>query len=300
MHPRLIVNADDFGLTRGINLAIAELHAAEVVTSATLMATGPAFQHAVELAHRNPMLGVGCHIVLTDGIPVSSPETIPTLLGEDGRSFRPSLNDFLRAVLTGKINANELEQEIIAQIQMLQRAGIRASHLDTHKHTHVLPQIARALLAAAEKTGVPAVRNPFEEPWSLRLGQASRLRVLAVAGARLFHRRFLALPQFRNGSVRTTDGTLGISATGHLNVYTLRQMIAALPNGTWELVCHPGYSDRDLESIHTRLRDSREIERKALLHVLRKPLPGEDKQPQPQPLELINYAELAQHAGTRM
>ncbi len=296
MLPRLIVNADDFGLTRGINLAIAELHAVGVLPSASLMATGPAFQHAVELAHRNPALGVGCHIVLTDGTPVSPPESIPTLLGEDGRGFRPTLNEFLRAALTGKINSNELQREITAQIQVLQRAGIRVTHLDTHKHTHVLPGIARPLLAAAEDLGVRAVRNPFEEPWSVRLGQTRALRWMAVAATRLFHRRFLALPQFRSRAVHTTGGTIGISATGHLNRDTLRQIIAAVPRGTWELVCHPGYSDRDLESIQTRLRDSREIERKALLTVLRAPRPGEDKQPQPQPLQLINYAELVDGA----
>src|SRR6202453_1019094 len=96
MPARLIINADDFGLTRGVNRAIAELHQAKALTSATLMATGAAFDDAVALAHANPALGVGCHVTLTDGIPVSSPQSIPTLLGPNGKNFRSSLSNFVQ------------------------------------------------------------------------------------------------------------------------------------------------------------------------------------------------------------
>src|SRR5271154_5842107 len=99
MAPRLIINADDFGLTPGINRAVAELHQAHVLTSATLMATGPAFDDAVAIARANPTLGVGCHIVLTDGVPVLPPKDIPTLIGPDRKTFRPSLISFLKALL---------------------------------------------------------------------------------------------------------------------------------------------------------------------------------------------------------
>src|ERR1700676_991583 len=98
MPPRLILNADDFGLTHGINRAIGELHSAGVLTSATLMANGPAFDNAVEAAHSHPALGVGCHIVLTDGAPVSPPNSIRSLLGSDGKNFRTSLIDFVQAL----------------------------------------------------------------------------------------------------------------------------------------------------------------------------------------------------------
>src|SRR5947208_962069 len=108
MPSRLILNADDFGLTPGINRAVAELHAAGALTSATLMANGPAFDDAVAIAHANPTLGVGCHIVLTDGTPVSPPETIPTLLSPDGKTFRPSLSDFFLAVLRGKVSEDDI------------------------------------------------------------------------------------------------------------------------------------------------------------------------------------------------
>jgi predicted glycoside hydrolase/deacetylase ChbG (UPF0249 family) len=288
MPPRLILNADDFGLTCGINRAIAELHALGALTSATLMANGPAFDDAVAIAHAHPTLGVGCHIVLTDGIPVSPPHTIPTLLGPDGKSFRPSLPAFLIAVLRGKISETDIAREAQAQIARLQQHGIAITHIDTHKHTHILPRVARPLLAAAEHAGIPAIRNPFEQPWSLALGKSSLLRRLQLRIIHHLRPRFLALPQIRNGRVITTDGTLGISATGHLNTTTLSATLDAMPDGLWELVCHPGYNDRDLDAITTRLRSTREIEISALTAAFA----GTSKQlAHPPRLQLINYRE---------
>ncbi len=320
MPPRLIVNADDFGLTRGINQAVSELHAAGVLPSATLMARGAAFEHAVATAKAHPALGVGCHVVLTDGMPVSPRETIPTLLGPDGQSFRPSLNSFLLAVVRGQVKHEELEREIVAQIYKLQAAGVHVTHLDTHKHTHVLPPVARALLNAAERTGVPAVRNPFEEPWSFGLRQTRSLRMLSVAGTHLFRSSFLHLPQLRSGAVHTTSGTVGISATGRLNAPTLNQILEHLPDGTWELCCHPGYNDRDLDEVTTRLRETRDVERKALLSCLSahsanphsskthssqphssslssKPQPSTHNSSHHPAVELIHYGRLAEQRG---
>ena len=265
MPTRLIVNADDFGLTPGVNRAIAELHAAGALTSATLMANGAAFEDAIATAHANPSLNVGCHIVLTDGTPLSPPETVPTLLGADGKTFRPSLASFFVAVLTGRVAEADITREATAQIARLQQNGITPTHIDTHKHTHILPGVARPLLAVAESLGVPAIRNPFEPAWSIALGKSPLLRRLQLGIIGHFRPRFMALPQICNGHILTTDGTLGVSATGNLNAETLAKTLAAMPEGTWELVCHPGYNDPDLDAITTRLRGTREIERIALL-----------------------------------
>ena len=262
---RLILNADDFGLTPGINRAIAELHSAGALTSATLMANGPAFDDAVRIAQAHPTLGIGCHIVLVDGTPLSPPETIPTLLGPDGKTFRTSLTSLLRAVLLGKVNPSEIERETSAQVNRLQQANLRITHIDTHKHTHVLPTVARLLLAAAEHLGIRAIRNPFEPTWSTALGNTPPLRRTQVNLTRLLQPKFFALPQLRRGTILTTDGTLGIAATGHLNANTLSEILQAMPEGTWELVCHPGYNDADLDAITTRLRVTRETELQALL-----------------------------------
>jgi chitin disaccharide deacetylase len=288
----LILNADDFGLTPGINRAIGELHAAGVLTSTTLMAAGPAFDDAVAIAHAYPTLGLGCHIVLTDGVPVSPPESIPTLLGpqlpgQAGKSFRPSLLDFLQALLRGHISEDEVAIEALAQIQKLQRAGIVVTHIDSHKHTHLFPAIARPLLHVAERTGVPAIRNPFEPQWSLALDHGSRIRRLGVKLITRLRPRFEALPQIRDGRIQTTDGTIAISATGELTAATLAEVLHALPpTGTYELCCHPGYNDRDLDRVATRLRAHRNIEREALLTEIPRLLA------QPNAPKLIHYGSL--------
>jgi predicted glycoside hydrolase/deacetylase ChbG (UPF0249 family) len=266
MPARLIINADDFGLTRGVNRAVGELAAAGVLTSATLMANGAAFEDAVEVARAHPGLGVGCHVVLTDGVPVSAAETIPSLIGADGKSFRPKLAEFVRAALLGRIRPEDVARETAAQVQRLQRAGIAVTHLDTHKHTHLFPAIARPLLEVAERSGVRAVRNPFEAEWSQALdhgGAGRRLAVKLIGGLR---GRFEAQSQLRGGGVVTTDGTVAISATGELNTATLGELLRAVPpSGIYELCCHPGYNDADLDRVTTRLRAHRDAEREALL-----------------------------------
>jgi chitin disaccharide deacetylase len=294
MPARLILNADDFGLTPGINRAIAELHTTGVLTSATLMANGPAFEDATAIARANPTLGVGCHIVLTDGIPISPPESIPTLLGPDRRSFRPSLIDFIQALLRNRINQEEIAREILAQIQKLQEAGIKITHIDTHKHTHLFPSIARPLLHIAERTSIGAIRNPFEPDWSVALNQGSRLRRLALRAITRLRPRFEAQPHIRSARVLTTDGTVAISATGQLNSTTLAEVLRALPpTGTYELCCHPGYNDRDLDRITTRLRAHRNTEREALLAEVPKILS------QPNAPELIHYGNLGSFGTLR-
>jgi chitin disaccharide deacetylase len=290
MAPRLIINADDFGLTPGINRAIAELHQAGALTSTTLMATGQAFDDAVVMARANPTLGVGCHIVLTDGVPVSPPQTIPTLLGPDGKTFRPSLVDFIQALLRGKITEDDIQREALAQIQKLRLAGIDVTHIDTHKHTHLFPAVARPLLQVAERCSVRAIRHPFEKDWSLALGHGKRIRRLQVKLLGGLKTSFERQPQVRTGHVLTTDGTIGITATGDLYSETLREILHATPpEGTFELCCHPGYNDSDLDSIVTRLRDHRDVERNALLTEV----PAIALHPNAP--QLINYGDLGTH-----
>ena len=286
MSAKLIINADDFGLTGGVNRSVSELAVSGALTSATLMAKSAAFDQAVRIAKDLPGLGVGCHIVLTDGTPVSPPETIPTLLGKDGRCFRKSLLRFWIAVLLGRVDAAEMEREGAAQIFKLQDAGIKVTHVDTHKHTHVLPQVARAVLNAAERCGVHAVRNPFEREWSLKLSHGNLKRRLQLRLMATLRKRFNALPQIVKGSLVTTAGTIGISATGRLDSTTLKSLLRNVPEGTWELVCHPGYNDRELDGIDTRLRDTRDVERKALLEAFT------ETSSHPFPFELIHYGML--------
>jgi predicted glycoside hydrolase/deacetylase ChbG (UPF0249 family) len=292
MQARLIINADDFGLTPGIDRAIAELHDAGALTSATLMATGPAFDDAVALALARPSLGIGCHIVLVDGTPVSDPATIPTLLGvqrnQDRRTFRNSLADFALGVLRGSIHQDEIQREALAQIQKLQRSGLVLTHVDTHKHTHLLPRVARPIIQALEQSGIRAIRNPFEPSWAASIGGSAR-RSLFIRALGPGRRRFEASPPVAAHRILTTRGTIGISATGHLNSSTLNALLQSIPDGTWELVCHPGYNDPDLDAITTRLRTQRETERRALLAAFAK---SSSNPLNLSGLRLIHYGEL--------
>lgn len=266
----LIVNADDFGLTPGVNRSVGELYRAGALSSATLMATGAHFDNAVAIAEANPNLEVGCHVLLVDGTPVLPPSQIPTLC-PDGQSFRPSLTTFVRDLFTFRIRIEDITAEAMAQICRLKAAGLTVSHIDTHKHTHLFPGILRPLLGAARACHVPAIRNPFEPDWALRAtqGSATRLRRLAVVALQSQHRTFQRAVE-RSG-LATTSGTIGVLATGTLDVTaTLRALLAAMPadSATWELVCHPGYPDAALEQVRTRLRESRAEEHKALKELL--------------------------------
>ncbi len=265
---RLIVNADDFGLTRGVNRAIANLHAAGALTSATLMATGAAFEDAVRISHSLPTLGVGCHIVLTDGKPAADPAQIPSLLGPDRRSLQPSLLRFAYAAMADRLSEAEIEIEIDAQIARLQAAGIEPTHLDTHKHAHLFPAVLRPMLRVARRHGISAIRNSFEHTWSLALRHGSRSRRLQIHLLNGLQQNFVNELARYHGQIHTTDGTIGISATGDLDATSLRALLDHLPAGTWELVCHPGENDADLDRITTRLRSHREIERDALLRLV--------------------------------
>jgi predicted glycoside hydrolase/deacetylase ChbG (UPF0249 family) len=265
---RLVINADDFGLTAGVNRAIAESHQRGVVTSATLMANSQAFEGAVDTARwlqAGGPFSVGCHVVLLDGEPLLPPDKVPTLLqpGNGNHRFRESLNDFVVASFRHKLSSEEIEAEASAQIDRIRAAGIAPSHFDTHKHAHMFPAVLRPLLRAAKSRGVQAVRNPFGQVWPLPLTSLLRTRQV--------WKRFAQLNVLRNYAgnfrreveahgLRTTDGSLGVLTTGVLEMKLFTAIIESIPEGTWEFVCHPGYNDAELDRGHTRLRKSREQE----------------------------------------
>ena len=265
--PRLIVNADDFGLTQGINRAILELNSAGLLTSSTLMAKESATDAAIAGALAAPTLHVGCHIVLVDGKPILSRiRDLPHLTDSVNHLFPYSLPAFLANIYACSRPSeveNQMEQEASAQIQSLQQRGLRLTHVDTHKHTHMFPRVLRPILRAARAAGIHAVRNPFEPQWALRVSTGATVaRIAQVALLRWLEpmwRRILAEEGFK-----TTDGTIAVAGTGILDKTTLRSLLSNLPSGTWELVTHPGYNDADLARVRTRLRSSRDVERVAL------------------------------------
>ena len=286
---RLIVNADDFGLTRGVNRAIVESSRDGIVTSSTLMANGQAFEDAIAHANSASRLSVGCHVVLVDGSPLLGGRQASTLSDKkahDGR-FYDGLGAFALRAVSGTVHAEEIEAEVTAQIRKLQSAGVSVSHLDTHKHTHILPQVLQPLLRAARTCGVPAVRNPFGPVRFSILAKYpslwkrySQVTVLNRLGGRF-------RDSVADAGMLTTDGTVGIVSTGAMDDYLFASIVESLPEGTWEFVCHPGYNDNELDSIRTRLRQSRALELKLLTSPKTRDLLGRGG------IQLISYRDLA-------
>lgn len=260
---KLIVNADDFGLTRGVNRAVAQAHCEGVLTSATMMANAAAFEDAVHVSAANPSLAIGCHVVLVDGVPVLPQHHIPSLV--EGTGLSRSLGRFAMNASLKRVRQTEIEAEAIAQITRLQQAGLRVTHVDTHKHTHMFPAVLAPLLRAARACGVLAIRNPFDlagwrflqahpELWK-RWGEVTLLRSLRSNFVRAV----------RASGLKTTDGTAGVIVTGAMTQDSLRSTLQDLPDGVWELVCHPGLDDDELQGVRTRLRQSREQELRILI-----------------------------------
>ena len=270
---RLIVNADDFGLTQGVNRAIVACHERGIVSSATLMATGACFDEAVALAAAMPRLSVGCHIVLVDGEPLLPANEVRSLLAPGTNRFYHSIAEVLQAVARGKFKADEVEAEAGAQFSRLRDSHVEISHFDAHKHTHMFPSILKPLLRAASAHKIGTVRNPFEAPGVVGLREAFKNRTLLLRKAETMVLRALLrgrwLKAVRAAKFQTTDGSLGVASTGTLDIARLRAMLRQLPQGTWELVCHPGYNDRELAAVRTKLRESREVEMAALLAITR-------------------------------
>lgn len=280
---RLILNADDFGLTRGINQAIIRAHREGILTSATLMATAPEFEGACQQARANPRLSVGCHIVLVGGKAVTGPREIPSLAGQDG-ALPQSLLAFAAAVTSGRISAGDIERETRAQIEKIRSAGLEPSHIDTHKHTHAHPMVMDAIARAAQSCGIRRIRKPVErlrDSWSA--GGLSK-QLAAVSLVRLMARHFDHAA--RKYGLRAPDYFLGMAMTGQLGPLALRRMIETLPEGTAEIMVHPGICDADLRNTRSRLQQQRQFELDGLLdadvkHTVEK-----------EGVQLIGYCEL--------
>jgi predicted glycoside hydrolase/deacetylase ChbG (UPF0249 family) len=236
----LITNADDFGYTRDVNDGIIHAHREGILTATTLMATGAAFDHAVELALANPSLDIGVHLVL---------------VGSDG--FPPTVAQLIQQIARRRIR---IYDELAAQVRKVQNAGLHPTHLDSHKHTHLLPPVLAAVARIASEFQIPWVRRPFDlpmhaggVPWSRRA--ASKTLGFARAG---FHRVLT-----RHGC-RTTDHFAGFQITGHYDAAELARLIRALPDGVTEFMCHPGFCTAELQASRTRLKESRRRELDAL------------------------------------
>ena len=261
----LIVNADDLGWTDGVNRGILEAHRNGIVTSTSLLANGAAFTGGVEVAKNTPGLGVGVHLNLSDGDPVVPRELVTSLLNDDG-VFNGGPENLLLRIARGALDTNEVEQEWEAQIEKVRETGIQPTHLDGHKHVHMLPGLFEIALRLAKRNNIGAIRVAHEAS-SLRAAlsaddEQNTATVLKqgvqARGLKLLARD--AREQARNAGISTSDYFCGIAQTGEMTKDGVTQLLRCLPEGTTELMCHPGYVDEALQNSPTRLQASRATE----------------------------------------
>ncbi len=232
-----MINADDFGFTRDVNAGIVHAHRSGVLTSTTLMANGEAFDDAVKLAAATPTLDIGCHLVLVQGSSVLT-----------GKELPETPKQLLAILAKRKL---DVYAELRAQIEKILAAGLKPTHLDSHKHTHLVPAVFRAVVRLAHEFAIPYVRVPLDS--------TVRWAKLPCSLGNRYYRR-LAQEQ----GLKMTDHFLGFRLTGCLTEESFASSLKSLDEGTTEFMCHPGFLGDELKQARTRLKESRVRELEAL------------------------------------
>lgn len=248
---RLSVNADDFGFTGDVNRGIVEAHVNGILTSTTIMANGRAFEDAVRLANEHPSLDIGVHFVLAGGESVARP----------GHALPDTVTGLIKDLALRRIDPFV---ELSAQMDKVLAAGLRPTHVDTHKHTHLLPPVLDAVCRLAENHSIRWIRRPFDYPITAGpsgIPVATRIISRAMSSVRaMFHSKMA-----RHGCA-STDHFAGFQLTGRFSHEDVVHLIARLPDGWTEFMVHPGLCTDELLAARTRLKESREAELRALTH----------------------------------
>jgi predicted glycoside hydrolase/deacetylase ChbG (UPF0249 family) len=291
----LIVNADDLGWTEGVNRGIVETHRKGLVTSTSLLANGCAFESAVTAARKNPELGIGVHLNLSDGAPKAPADQVRGLLNGDGR-FEGGPESLLLRIASRSLPLDEVEREWSEQIQTIVDAGIEPTHLDGHKHVQMLPGLFEIALKLAKKHKIRAIRVAHEESKlraALSSGDNQNTGVVLKQGVQARGLKLLARDakeMAERVGIATTDYFCGIAQTGVLTRAGVEKLLTSLPDGTTEMMCHPGYVDEDLRKSDSRLQESRKTELTILTD------PGVRKLVATLGIRLINYGLVAEAA----
>lgn len=248
----LIVCADDFGMSAGVNEGVVRAHRAGILTDASLMVGGEAFEAAVALAHRYPTLSVGLHLALVQGRPTANVRAIPDLVGTDGMLERNPVKAGLRSFFLPRVRA-QVQVEIEAQLQRFLSTGVPLSHVDGHLNIHLHPTVLNVLLRLADHYGIRALRLTREPIWPAlrfdgrhvlrKLTEGMIFRVLSRHAARCARRHL----------VRHPDRLFGLHQSGRLSESYLLWLLPQLGPGVNEIYCHPGLPDA--ESQRWRPRD---------------------------------------------
>jgi hopanoid biosynthesis associated protein HpnK len=277
---KIIINADDFGLCRGVNKAVAEAHTTGVLTSATIMANMGGVDEAIEMAKKMPSLGVGVHLNLTAGRPLST-EPIVKILTDANGNFRHSAARLAVAAVTSKKIRTAIEAELSAQISSLIGKGISPTHLDSHKHFHCLPAIWRIVCRLAEKFNIPAIRWPYE-PATLCSRDWPSVELKDKFRALLVRQMSLKCQNIDDRFIKT-DIFFGVAHTGRIDDTFWAELSQTQFAGIAEVMTHPGYAEGLGQ---TRLVEQRLTELKWLCAASTKKAIADGG------IELINYRDV--------
>ncbi len=258
---RLIVNADDCGMSRGITDAIVLAHRYGFLTSTSLMANMPASEYAVSRLATVPRLGVGLHLNICAGRPILPAHEVPTLVGATGRFHPPAV--MIRRLWAWRVSGREIEAEFRAQIRWARDRGISPTHADSHHHMHIYPAAAVPFARALAAEGIRCARAPRSSVWppSGEIGgphEGALVRRLFVqayrAGLQRTIFRGLHMPESRISFLSRDRHDL--TALGE----RWKEAIASLPAGAFELACHPGLFERGFsETDAIRLQREEEL-----------------------------------------
>ncbi len=244
MTTRVIINADDFGLSPGVNRGIVSGFRDGILTSTTMLVNLNHFDDAVSLARDNPDLPLGIHLSLLWGRPLSEPLDVPTLVERDG-CFPRSLSTLAARYFVGRLSRKQVCLELRNQVRKFLDAGLTPTHFDTHKHVHCLPGILEAVIEVAGEFGIERLRLPLEDELDFRPPAGPSWT--SSAKRRLI--RFLcrgSRARLDQAGIRTADHFVGIAYQACLNSDVLHLILSHLRDGVTEIMCHPGYDDESL------------------------------------------------------
>ena len=257
---RLIVNADDFGLAPAVNAGVVEAFRHGILTSTTLLANAPAFDEAVRLARENPGLGVGVHLNLVRGRPLSPAQTVPLLAGAGGEFRRFRLARLSRGFLS------QAEAEYRRQIERVMEAGLAPTHIDFEKHHAWQGPLYLLACRLAGEYGIGAART-LREPvaWSGR--KLSWPGTARMARAAMLRSGFDMGGGWKDGGLARPDRLLGQCHIGAMDERVWLSLVKSLPAGVSEVMTHPGKGGTTAagEMGESWLDGMREVELAALL-----------------------------------
>jgi hopanoid biosynthesis associated protein HpnK len=229
---RLVVTADDFGLSLEVNEAVRRAHREGILTCASLMMGGPAVDEAVAIA-RAEGLPVGLHLTLVDGRPVLPAERVPDLVDAQGL-FRPGLGGpAVRLVLSARAR-RQARAESEAQMEAFLATGLKLDHVNAHHHFHLHPSVLTIVIELARQCRAPAVRVPFEPvvpPYRS-----------ALLGAVMMPWALRARRRLRQAGVGTNDALFGVYDTGSMTEAAWLRIVPRIGPGLTEVYCHPAMS----------------------------------------------------------